>query len=148
MSFGPVSFDPKFASGRWPVVEETAKSKAKIGKRRLRARAIVPRERAARRAAELSARCPFCRDEIQVEAVGWTCCSLCLSRHHMECWREHGCCAGCGGDQNLTFVPLRDDLRGKRRIQNPLRAAERRTRLLSLAAAGLAAGLLGVILAI
>jgi hypothetical protein len=76
---------------------------------------VSPRQRAVQRAAELEARCPFCRDEIQVEAQGWTCCSLCLSRHHNECWREHGCCASCGGDQNLTFVTVRDDLRRRRR---------------------------------
>lgn len=92
--------------------------------------APAPREFARQRAAELEARCPFCRDEIQVEALGWTCCSLCLSRHHTECWREHGCCASCGGDQNLTFVTLRDDLR-RRSIQRLAPAPGRLQRALT-----------------
>lgn len=76
---------------------------------------LSPQARAHQRATELEARCPFCRDEIQVEAIGWTCCTLCLSRHHSDCWREHGCCASCGGDRNLTFVTVREDLRRRRR---------------------------------
>mgnify|MGYP003668307342 CR=1 FL=1 len=94
-----------------------------VGKKHLTPEAsLSPQARAHQRATELEARCPFCRDEIQVEAIGWTCCSLCLSRHHSECWREHGSCASCGGDQNLTFVTVREDLR-RRRGTGPAPAA-------------------------
>lgn len=106
---------------------------------------LSSREFAAQRASELEARCPFCRDAIQVEANGWTACTLCLGRHHTECWREHGCCASCGGDRNLTFVTVRDDLR-RRAPTQPARREKGPKRALALAAACLLAGALGLLL--
>ncbi|MBL4844773.1 MAG: hypothetical protein JKY65_04535 [Planctomycetes bacterium] len=96
-------------------------------------------------------RCPYCHHGIQIEQTGWTCCSLCLARHHLGCWREFGCCASCGGEQSLTFVQTRSDLHDARSLRardsttgTLVRAARKRS--LAAMAAALATGVIGVLL--
>ncbi|MCO5166542.1 MAG: hypothetical protein M9894_09275 [Planctomycetes bacterium] len=48
------------------------------------------------RAATSPVRCPFCHDQVAVDAPGWVACVACLARHHAACWREAGCCGACG----------------------------------------------------
>ncbi len=57
------------------------------------------------RAATIDARCPYCHDDIELLEEAWSCCALCLGRHHRECWREHGACASCGNERSLSHVP-------------------------------------------
>lgn len=57
------------------------------------------------RAATIDARCPYCHDDIELLEEAWSCCALCLGRHHRECWREHGACASCGNERCLSSVP-------------------------------------------
>lgn len=45
-------------------------------------------------------RCPYCRDDVDVEAEDWVACRACLARQHTECW--HGRCASCGGQEYLA----------------------------------------------
>lgn len=65
-------------------------------------------ERTHERAREISARCPFCHESIEVAESGWICCKLCLARHHRACWTEHGSCASCGETGSLAYVPTRE----------------------------------------
>jgi hypothetical protein len=57
------------------------------------------------RAATIDARCPYCHDDIELLEEAWSCCALCLGRHHRECWSEHGACASCGNERSLSNVP-------------------------------------------
>ena len=41
-------------------------------------------------------RCPFCHDDIQIEASDWVACFNCQARHHRTCWVETGACGSCG----------------------------------------------------
>lgn len=58
-------------------------------------------EKQATRLKNSPTRCPFCHDPIDIHLQAWTACTLCLARHHSDCWREHGCCSSCGGEQSL-----------------------------------------------
>ncbi len=49
-----------------------------------------------------AARCPYCHDEVALEAPTWVACAGCLARHHGGCWREAGRCASCGGAESLA----------------------------------------------
>jgi hypothetical protein len=42
--------------------------------------------------------CPYCRDAL---AGRGAVCATCLAVHHVECWLEHGRCAGCGWTKAL-----------------------------------------------
>lgn len=46
-------------------------------------------------------RCPFCHDDVHVEAGAWVACQQCLARHHTGCWAEGGRCAACGAARAL-----------------------------------------------
>lgn len=54
------------------------------------------------RVANRQNQCPFCREMVNV-AQPHAVCSVCLTRHHRECWQEHGSCAvfGCGSSTVL-----------------------------------------------
>ncbi|MDF1661826.1 MAG: hypothetical protein P1V97_08640 [Planctomycetota bacterium] len=45
-------------------------------------------------------RCPYCHEDCLPESEAFVCQS-CLSRHHIGCWTDHGCCASCQGEQVL-----------------------------------------------
>lgn len=53
---------------------------------------------------EVASRCPFCREDVRLEAGAWLACALCLARHHQGCWRELGRCASCGDGAHLAPV--------------------------------------------
>lgn len=53
---------------------------------------------------EVTPRCPFCREDVRLEAGAWLACALCLARHHQGCWRELGRCASCGDGAHLAPV--------------------------------------------
>ncbi|MCO5166541.1 MAG: hypothetical protein M9894_09270 [Planctomycetes bacterium] len=61
---------------------------------------VAPRDDV--RAATSPVRCPFCHDEVAVEAAGWVACTGCLARHHAACWREGGRCGACGRTEAMT----------------------------------------------
>jgi hypothetical protein len=50
-------------------------------------------------------RCPFCHDEIVIEAVDWVSCHRCQARHHDACWSESGACGSCGEKRMLAPTP-------------------------------------------
>jgi len=95
-------------------------------------------------------RCPFCHDQVDVEAR-WVACRACLARHHPECWGEAGACAGCGvatclaedepweRDENLTRTALLERLESPRPVSPGPDALDY---ALALASAGLAPALL------
>lgn len=68
-------------------------------------------------------RCPFCHDQVVVEARGWIACAGCLARHHEACWSEGGACASCGDDAPLVAA---------RRGGEPLTNAPPATRVAAL----------------
>ena len=46
-------------------------------------------------------RCPYCHEEVSAREEALV-CAECLSRHHAECWGEHGRCASCGAGRALV----------------------------------------------
>ena len=54
------------------------------------------------RVAVAAARCPYCHDEVALEAPTWVACAGCLARHHGGCWSEAGRCASCGATESLA----------------------------------------------
>jgi hypothetical protein len=55
---------------------------------------------------EVATRCPYCREDVRLEAeaAAWTACALCLARHHAGCWDELARCASCGDAARLAPV--------------------------------------------
>jgi len=47
-------------------------------------------------------RCPFCHEDVAVEADAWVSCRSCQARHHPACWGEGGACSACGCDRRLS----------------------------------------------
>ncbi|MDF1663432.1 MAG: hypothetical protein P1V97_16800 [Planctomycetota bacterium] len=47
-------------------------------------------------------RCPYCHDQVQVDEPHQV-CSVCLARHHDDCWTNHGACSNCA--HSLALVP-------------------------------------------
>lgn len=46
-------------------------------------------------------RCPFCHEGFRAEQRTLV-CDDCLSRHHEECWGDHGSCASCQSQNALS----------------------------------------------
>jgi len=46
-------------------------------------------------------RCPYCHDDVSVEATDWVSCRGCQARHHDSCWDELGVCASCAEEGRL-----------------------------------------------
>lgn len=68
-------------------------------RRRVKVKILGSRERFAWTGGGETARCPFCRDDLQLDAPDVTACSRCDTVHHAECIEEAGGCTifGCGG---------------------------------------------------
>ncbi|MCO5166447.1 MAG: hypothetical protein M9894_08790 [Planctomycetes bacterium] len=54
------------------------------------------------RVGQSALRCPYCHDDVAVEAQDWLACARCLARHHAACWTESGRCGGCGAAEALA----------------------------------------------
>lgn len=76
---------------------------------------------------EVAPRCPFCHEEVRVEAGGWLVCALCLARHHQECWQEAARCACCGDVARLA--PLQAPVRATPAARVAVRPQELALRL-------------------
>ena len=52
-------------------------------------------------------RCPYCHEDCLPDSEAFVCQS-CLSRHHIGCWTDHGCCASCQGERVLQASPKQE----------------------------------------
>ena len=90
------NYDPRQLLGLFRNMIRLAKL---CERRRVDVKVLGERSRFAWTGGGETARCPYCRDDLQLEGPDVTACSRCDTLHHAECMEEAGGCTifGCGG---------------------------------------------------